>query len=153
MSVIQLEKFELVLQKATELGARAFIPLVADRNEIRPERYRGKSERWEKIVLEAVKQSGRSVLPRIEPPAALEAVAGREGEKLFLDADHPAATLPPSPSKVIVLVGPEGGWSDREIALATAARFHFINLGPRRLRAETAAIVASGIITAHYGDI
>src|SRR5688500_18104628 len=67
-AIIQLERFELVLQKATELGARSIIPLITDRVEIRPERYRGKAERWEKIVFEAVKQSGRAVLPSVEPP-------------------------------------------------------------------------------------
>src|SRR5438067_5301728 len=64
MSIIQLDKFELVLQKATELGVHAFIPLITDRMELRIERVRGKEERWRKIVLEAVKQSGRSKIPQ-----------------------------------------------------------------------------------------
>ena len=64
MSIIQLEKFEFVLQKATELGVQAFVPLVTDRMEVRIERMRGKEERWRKIILEAVKQSGRSKIPR-----------------------------------------------------------------------------------------
>src|SRR5207248_241772 len=66
ISIINLDKFDIVLQKATELGVRSIIPLVTDRVEIRAERYRGKTERWRKIVFEAVKQSGRSVIPLIE---------------------------------------------------------------------------------------
>ena len=72
MSIIQLEKFELVLQKATELGIASFIPLITDRMELRIERVRGKEERWRKIVLEAVKQSGRSKIPPIEQPLFLD---------------------------------------------------------------------------------
>src|SRR5947209_19569881 len=70
MSIINLDKFDIVLQKATELGARSIVPLVTDRVEIRAERYRGKAERWRKIVFEAVKQSGRSVIPFVEEPQA-----------------------------------------------------------------------------------
>src|SRR5690348_10029776 len=61
MSIINLDKFELVLQKATELGARSIIPLETNRQEIRKERYRGKHDRWEKIIFEATKQCGRAV--------------------------------------------------------------------------------------------
>src|SRR5207249_4660192 len=60
MAIIQIEKFELVLQKATELGVRSIIPMITERVEVRPERYRGKHDRWRKIVFEAVKQSGRT---------------------------------------------------------------------------------------------
>src|SRR5437016_658638 len=66
MAIIQLERFELVLQKATELGVRSIVPVVSDRVEIRAERYRGKRERWEKIVFEAVKQCGRARIPSVE---------------------------------------------------------------------------------------
>lgn len=153
MSIIQMEKFELVLQKATELGVRTIVPLEADRGEVRAERYRGRGERWERIVLEAVKQCGRSVIPRLASPAPLDAILAGEGEKLFADAGEPASELPSSLSRVTIFIGPEGGWSEREISLAKAASCRVLRLGPRRLRAETAAIVATGIITARYGDI
>ncbi len=71
MAVIQLEKFELVLQKGTELGVKTFIPLVTERVELRPERYSGKMDRWEKIVFEAVKQCGRTLVPKIEAASGL----------------------------------------------------------------------------------
>ncbi len=152
MAIIQLEKFELVLQKATELGVAALIPLITERVEVRPERYRGKADRWEKIVFEAVKQSGRSVMPSLEPPAAFEDVVRRPGVRLFFDADS-APGDPPSFQTATLLVGPEGGWAQAEIELAREERCVFQRLGPRRLRAETAAIAAAGIIAARYGDI
>jgi 16S rRNA (uracil1498-N3)-methyltransferase len=148
MAIIQLDKFELVLQKATELGAGAIVPLVTERVEIRPERYRGKAERWEKIVFEAVKQSGRSVIPSVEEPQPLETVLGRGGTKLFFDADE-APSAGGEASDATLFIGPEGGWSPDEIAMARQRGCHFRQLGPRRLRAETAAIVALGTITAH----
>src|SRR6185295_2908476 len=89
MAIIQLDKFELVLQKATELGVRAIIPLVTDRIELRAERYAGKNERWKKILFEAIKQSGRSIPPTIESPAKFDDVICREGTKILFDADTP----------------------------------------------------------------
>src|SRR5215813_2348455 len=87
MAIIQLEKFELVLQKATELGVRSIIPMVTERVELRPERYRGKQERWRKIVFEAVKQSGRARIPEIEEPKEFDEIIKREGHKVVFDAD------------------------------------------------------------------
>jgi len=152
MAIIQLEKFELVLQKATELGVRSIVPLVTDRIELRAERYAGKHERWERIVFEAVKQSGRSVVPSIESPASFDDVIARDGLKIVCDADHESSTTDAF-TRATLFIGPEGGWSERELALARDRRAFFQRLGPRRLRAETAAIVAVSIITARFGDL
>jgi 16S rRNA (uracil1498-N3)-methyltransferase len=141
MAVIQLEKFELVLQKATELGARGILPLVSDRVEVRPERYRGKQGRWEKIVFEATKQCGRATIATVLPPETFDAAMGRENKILFEADAPPSSTLSGEP--LTLFIGPEGGWSDRELALARSAGARFQSLGPRRLRAETAAIVAA----------
>jgi 16S rRNA (uracil1498-N3)-methyltransferase len=153
MAIINLDKFELVLQKATELGVRSIIPLITERVEIRPERYRGKGERWEKIVAEAVKQSGRGVVPRVEAPLEFEKALDREGVKILFDADAPPGTCPPSPAAVTLFIGPEGGWADNEIALALARECVIERLGPRRLRAETAAIAACVVVEARWGDL
>ena len=152
MSIIQLEKFELVLQKATELGVRSVIPLVTERIELRRERYSGKIERWKKIVFEAVKQSGRSRIPDIEEPATFEEVAARAGAKIVFDADAEPAAVG-RPAEVTLFVGPEGGWSDAELRIARERECFFQRLGPRRLRAETAAIVALSVIASRYGDL
>ncbi|HYR28689.1 MAG TPA: RsmE family RNA methyltransferase, partial [Thermoanaerobaculia bacterium] len=150
MAIINLEKFELVLQKATELGVKSFIPLVTERIEMRRERYAGKLDRWRKIVLEAVKQSGRSLVPPIEEPAEFEEVIQRPGNRLLFDADAEPSPRPASLDAVTLLIGPEGGWSEDELE---AARHHgcgFARMGPRRLRAETAAIVACAILAERY---
>jgi len=152
MAVINLDKFELVLQKAVELGVRSIIPLVTDRVELRPERYRGKGERWEKIVFEAVKQSGRGVIPRVETAETFSDAMKRDNKILF-DADAEPIACPPSPRAVTLFIGPEGGWSENEIYLARSRECAIERLGPRRLRAETAAIAACVIVEARWGDL
>ena len=152
-AIIQPDKFELVLQKATELGAASITPLVTDRVEVRPERYRGKAERWEKIVFEAVKQSGRAVIPPVNEPTSFADLMKKPGAKLVFDADEEPDGTMEREGEITVLIGPEGGWSEREIAAARAAHCIFQRLGPRRLRAETAAIAALSIIAARLGDI
>ena len=152
MSIIQVEKFELVLQKATELGVASIVPLMTDRMEGRIERLRGKEDRWKKIVLEAVKQSGRSKIPAIESPTKFDEAIKRVGRKIIFDADTPSGTQQPS-TRATLFIGPEGGFTERELELARAAGASFEKLGPRRLRAETAAIVAVALVAARSGDI
>jgi 16S rRNA (uracil1498-N3)-methyltransferase len=152
MSIINLDKFDIVMQKATELGVRSIIPLVTDRVEIRAERYRGKAERWRKIVFEAVKQSGRSVIPIIEEPQPFDEIVKRDGTKIVFDADAEATPAQVS-NAVTLFIGPEGGWSERELQLAREHGCAFERLGIRRLRAETAAIVATALAAARAGDI
>ena len=149
MAIIQLEKFELVLQKATELGVASVIPIVTERCEVRPERYRGKGERWQKILFEATKQSGRSRIPQLESPAPIEDIVKRPGRKIVFDADHPVSAGGEG-GPVTLFIGPEGGWSEGELEMARANGCRFEQLGPRRLRAETAAIIASAFATLHH---
>ena len=146
MAVIQLEKFELVLQKATELGARSIIPMITERVEVRPERYRGKQERWRKIIFEAVKQSGRTRIPDLEEPAEFKDVIARDGLKVIFEADTTATQQPGNPATL--LIGPEGGFSETELQSARDHGCAFAQLGPRRLRAETAAMVATALAVA-----
>ncbi len=152
MSIIQLEKFELVLQKATELGVHAIVPLITDRIELRAERYAGKADRWQRILFEAVKQSGRSVAPSIESPKKFDDVITREATNIVFDADLSPSTAQPS-NRATAFIGPEGGFSQRELDLAQQQNAIFQRLGPRRLRAETAAIVAVTIVAARFGDL
>jgi 16S rRNA (uracil1498-N3)-methyltransferase len=142
MSVINLDKFELVLQKATELGIAAITPLLTDRMEVRVERFRGKRERWQKILFEAVKQSGRAVIPALHEAVAFDEAIAREGAKVVYDADEPPTATEQTVNSVTLYIGPEGGFSLRELELARGEGAVFASLGPRRLRAETAAIVA-----------
>lgn len=152
MAVIQLEKFELVLQKATELGVRTIIPMVTERVELRPERYANKRERWERIVFEAVKQSGRAVIPHIEEAQDFADVIARSGAKVLFDADAEPSAIERI-DEATLLIGPEGGWTDEELRDARAAGCLFQRLGPRRLRAETAAIAATVLLSSRFGDL
>jgi 16S rRNA (uracil1498-N3)-methyltransferase len=152
MAVIQLEKFELVLQKATELGVKTIIPLITERGEVRKERYSGKQDRWQKIVFEAVKQCGRALVPAIETPATFAELVSRGGTKVLFDADAEPSAVGPL-DEVTILIGPEGGWSEDELRLARDRGVLFQRLGPRRLRAETAAIAAISVITSRFGDL
>jgi 16S rRNA (uracil1498-N3)-methyltransferase len=152
-ALIRQEKFELVIQKATELGAARIIPLLSERVELPVERVLGKIERWQRIAEEAVKQSGRTRTPVIVSPLKLSETLAHGGLTIVFDADTPPGELPPLCDRVTLLVGPEGGFSSAEIALCLAAGSVAARLGPRRLRAETAAIAAVILAQNRWGDI
>lgn len=152
MSVIQLEKFELVLQKATELGVHSIVPVVAERGEVRRERYANRRNRWERIVFEAVKQSGRLLIPAIEEPCSFGELFGEANTIIVFDADEEPSALPPL-ERGTVAIGPEGGWSASELQMARERGGIFQRLGPRRLRAETAAITALSAMASRFGDL
>lgn len=155
------DKFDLILQKNTELGVARFVPLRCERCQfsLPPAKEARKVERWRKIVTEAARQSGRSWLPQIESPQSLaQAVAECESElKLVLweEAHTPLVEVLPSvpPASVAIVVGPEGGLSRQEIASAQAAGFVTVGLGPRILRTETAALALAAILQYQYGDL
>lgn len=144
-------RFETFLEKAVELGVREVIPLLTRRTE----RAQVKARRAEKILAAAMKQSGRSRLVRLAAPTPLDALC-REvppGARFLCHEQaspdqhitHRLAGLPAAPA-MHVLVGPEGGFTDDEVAACQAAGFLPVSLGPRRLRAETAALVAAGAV-------
>ncbi|HVT02474.1 MAG TPA: 16S rRNA (uracil(1498)-N(3))-methyltransferase [Thermoanaerobaculia bacterium] len=142
MALIQLDKFELVLQKATELGVTRIIPLLTDRVEIREERARGKEERWQRILLEAVKQSGRTRLPALDALTSFHDALAANVRVVVFDGDKASQGDFTGSSAVRIFIGPEGGLSENELQRAEDAGAAFRRLGPRRLRAETAAIAA-----------
>lgn len=152
MALIQLDKFELVLQKATELGVTRIIPLLTERVELRLERARGKEDRWQRILLEAVKQSGRIRMPILEGLTPFEDALRESKRSIVFDAERPDSGLVTT-GAVRVFIGPEGGFSEDELAAAEAAGAMFRRLGPRRLRAETAAIAALVDVGIAIGDL
>lgn len=151
LALIQPEKFELVLQKATELGVARIVPLITEHTEVRGERIATKRERWEKIVLEAVKQSGRSRIPELGEPVGFAHALSHEASPVIFDADGDDAVR--VPGQATLFIGPEGGWSPEEIASARSAGAIVRRLGPRRLRAETAAIAALTIVAREVGNL
>lgn len=153
MALIQPDKFELVLQKGTELGVHRFVPLITDRIDPRPERVEQKLERWRKLVLEAAKQSGRAVVPELVAPLDFSSAIRLDSIRIIFDADTESTPQPQAAATATLLIGPEGGWSDRELALAREAGCAFRRLGPRRLRAETAAIAAVTVALQLFGEL
>ncbi|BCR03512.1 ribosomal RNA small subunit methyltransferase E [Desulfuromonas versatilis] len=155
------DKLELVLQKGTELGITRFTPVEAERSVALVQGDRGEKrlQRWERIVLEAARQSRRPLLPRLEPPLPLsEALAACRAElrlMLWEQESRPlAAVLPPTPPRdAAILVGPEGGFSPAEAQTARAAGFLPVGLGPRILRSETAGFAVASILQFIYGDL
>ena len=154
------EKMDLVLQKATELGVDGFTPVVTERTEVKldAERAEKRMAHWRGVVAAACEQSGRAVLPRLVQPTALANYAGAETAdiKLVLDpqGDVGLAGVSPQPGQSIALVvGPEGGLAERDLATLRAAGFRGLRLGPRILRTETAGLAAVAALQALYGDL
>lgn len=137
-------RFDYLVEKAVELGVRTIVPLLTERTIPR----HANSERWQKLCIAAMKQSGRCLLPRVQPLTPfgefVASVPGGVTRYLAHEQKRPAGA-PPAPGgthEAVICIGPEGGFSDGEVALAEKAGFATVLLGPRRLRAETAAIVA-----------
>lgn len=148
------ERADFLVEKATELGVMELIPLRTERS-VRDAA--GRVARWQRVALAAVKQCGRSRLPQIHRPLDFPEVVGilRDYHVGFI-ADPQASTgLPrsPLPSRILLLVGPEGGFTEEEVALAREAGFQAVRLGNRILRIETAALVLLGAIMNLRGEI
>jgi 16S rRNA (uracil1498-N3)-methyltransferase len=154
MSIIKFERFEWVVEKATEFGVVKIVPVEAERSDKGLElAARKRSERWRKIARAAGQQSHRVQLPEILPPAPLrEAIAEVADRRLYLE-ERPGAPLlrnalldPKHGESIAVLVGPEGGWTGREREHLAAAGWPAVSLGPQILRAETAAAAAIALV-------
>lgn len=174
VALLKGEKFDLVVQKATELGASRVVPVVSRRADVRlrDERDAGaRVERWRRLALEAAKQSGRARVPPVEAPAGFEdfvSVGAGASEARVLFAARGGGVLGDlarggqsepgdggwaRPLSVRALVGPEGGWEAEEVALASARGWTIVTLGGRTLRAETAAITAAALLQHLFGDL
>jgi len=158
------DRFDLVLQKNTELGVSRFIPVYTRRcqGHIAREKEDKKHQRWEKIVQEAARQSRRSWMPRVEKPTPLEAALQTctAGLRLVLweEAEAELSTVLPTKleheqSTIAVLIGPEGGLAPDDIELARTYGFAPVRFGPRILRTETAGFAVSTVLQYLYGDI
>ncbi len=155
------EKGDLVVQKATELGAARLCPWPAERSVVKldAEKGRERAERWRRIAEEAARQCGRADVPVVEAPAPLPAAlaAVPKGHRLVV-LHGPGGTplsalgLDEAPGAALV-VGPEGGLTERELAACQAAGALRGSLGPRTLRAETAAIAGVAVLQAVAGDL
>ncbi len=156
------DKQDFVIQKATELGVSAVVPVVCQRSvpQLGEERAEKRQQRWSRIALSAAQQCRRPDVPRVLLPISLAAAVQDstpadpallslllyEGPAAPLHALLPAAADQAALATVRLLVGPEGGFTDAEVAAATAAGFLPASLGPRILRAETAVVAALAVL-------
>ncbi|MGI8812359.1 MAG: 16S rRNA (uracil(1498)-N(3))-methyltransferase [Pyrinomonadaceae bacterium] len=151
------DKFDLLVQKAVELGVKRLVPLYSIRTEVRSSGAERRRGRWEKIALGAAKQCGRATLMSIDAPVAFAdfAISPGADSTVYFFSERDGQKLPPvAPGKKITaFVGPKGGWDDSEIALAREQDFAIITLGGRVLRAETAAITFAAILQHRLGDV
>jgi 16S rRNA (uracil1498-N3)-methyltransferase len=153
------DRMDYTLQKAVELGVSVIQPLISERSVVKldAERWASKLEHWQGVVIAACEQSGRTRLPRLLPVLKLQAWLDRPldiGIKLTLAPSAQAALRDlPRQTSACLLVGPEGGLSDAEIAQSQASGFQSLRLGPRVLRTETAGVAALAGMQALWGDL
>ena len=158
LGISRSERMDLAIQKSVELGVNTIVPLITERCVVKVtnNRREQKQQHWQKIVQHACEQCGRSVLPSVAEPQAIEHwLPDASGFKLFLDprADATLKQHAPDCSDVWILSGPEGGFSPGERAKVTQAGFKGVRLGPRILRTETAALTAISVVQALWGDL
>jgi len=154
------EKMDFIVQKAVELGVKRIIPLVTERCNVRLSEERGEKrlQHWQSVVISACEQSGRNELPEIVSPLPLlDWLPQVLTDYRFVLSPHTHQTLsvsaiPPAAS-ITLLVGPEGGLTEQEVQLAVDHGFLPLQLGPRTLRTETAALAALAVFQACFGDL
>ena len=165
VALLKSDKFDLVVQKATELGVVSIVPVATKLADVR---LRDDSDankrvtRWQRIALEASKQSGRALVPEVVQPisfAKLVQAADFSGEQRLMFSEREGQSLEMNDTlngerrPITALVGPEGGWTDEEISMARDSSWSVVTLGGRTLRAETAAIAVVVLLQHLYGDL
>lgn len=152
-AVLKGDKFDLVVQKAVELGVARLVPLRAARCDVRAVDIDKRSERWRKIALEASKQTGRARLMEIGPAAGADSVLCGKNCVLFTERGGGGIGEVKPAAEMTAIVGPEGGWDDAEIDSARRSGAAIVTLGGRILRAETAAIAVTALLQSRFGDL
>jgi 16S rRNA (uracil1498-N3)-methyltransferase len=155
------ERMDFVVQKATELGVKRITPLLTEHGVVKlaAERADKRRQHWRQVATSACEQSGRVRLPLIDAPVRLDTWLTDKTQHADIDillkpgASAALATIDVPATKVCILIGPEGGFSDTEYALAELTGFRAVALGPRVLRTETAAVAALAVLQARCGDL
>ena len=164
-SLIKGDRFDWVLEKGTELGVAAFVPLISHRSVMRPRGGNaGRSVRWRRIIVEAAEQCGRSVLPELASVTDLgEAFDSALGLRLLPWEEERALALRTvlrealsegvKLAEVSLFIGPEGGFTRQEVDRARDGGVRVVSLGSRILRSETAGIVAAAAVLWELGEL
>ena len=153
------ERMDYSLQKATELGVTAIVPLATERSVVKlsAERADRRRQHWQHVVIAACEQCGRNRVPTVaalQTLASYLATAEHGTRRLLLSPDAPTPLKQvPRSGAVVLLVGAEGGLAPSEIQAATASGFEAVSLGPRILRTETAPLAALAVLQALWGDL
>ena len=166
VGLLKGEKFDLVVQKATELGVTALIPISTFRADVKiksSDDAERKLTRWRRIVLEATKQCGRTRLMKIGSPVSFADLinhATNSAEERLMFAERAGVSLESvlssstgRPTNVIALIGSEGGFTNEEISQARDSHWKIVTLGGRIMRAETAAIAIATLLQHRFGDL
>ncbi len=156
-AVLKSDNFELVLQKATELGVAAIKPFTSERSVARSATT-SRRERWRRIIREAAEQSGRTIVPELLEEADLPGVLATPDQNIMLWEEERSGSLRDalrgmSGESLNLVVGPEGGFSAAEADSARAAGAAVVGIGPRILRAETAGITAVALALYELGEM
>jgi 16S rRNA (uracil1498-N3)-methyltransferase len=157
-------RLEQIIRQGTELGVHAIMPMITEHTVVSPQRRSDgkRQDRWQRIAIDAMKQSLRAHLPEVGSPVSLAEIltqAPRFDISLMAALSEDANPLGDvldrvaSRRRILMLVGPEGGFSRPEMDQARSSGVHLITLGPRRLRAETAAIVFLGLVMFQLGEM
>lgn len=157
------DKMDYIVQKAVELGIKGIYPMEAEHSVVQYDHAKktARCQRWQKIAAEAAKQCGRTAVPVVEPIAGLASILaavdadtivimlyeGQAAQGLKQTLAHHKA------EKYVLLVGPEGGFSAKEVALCQTHGACIVTLGPRILRTETAALAGVAMVMYEYGDL
>ena len=157
VALLKGRKLDTVVRDATMLGVHAVRPFVSTRTDVPPRRFgAAAAERWARVAVASAKQCGRAFVPRIHPPVPLDRFLGDADAGLRMILVEPAASAAvspvrslaaePRPASAVVAVGPEGGWTGTELALAARAGFRATTLGRRTLRADAVPAVALSVL-------
>jgi 16S rRNA (uracil1498-N3)-methyltransferase len=165
VALLKGEKFDLVVQKATELGVTQIVPVITKLADIRLREQSDAAKRvarWQRIAMEAAKQSGRAVVPTVLEPQSFDAMiqassnstvrlmfTERDGQSFVETREQLSANV----AAITALIGSEGGWTDQELEMARDAGWFLVTLGGRTLRAETAGIAVVTLLQHLYGDL
>jgi 16S rRNA (uracil1498-N3)-methyltransferase len=154
------ERMDYAIQKSVEAGVFAIQPLFSERCEVKLQESRAekRQQHWQQVAISAAEQCGRGMVPIVYAPMELHEWVEKCNEMLKLTLHHHSAKPisqyeKPSNNRVALLIGPEGGLSEKEVQLSEKAGFNAITLGPRVLRTETAPVVAISVINTLWGDI
>lgn len=157
LACLKREKMDLAIQKATELGVTSICPVISEFSAVKGHVLENRRNHWQGVIDSSCEQCGRNTLPRLDPLRPFsEWISKADSEaKLICEPVNSLSIgeINNDIDSISLAIGPEGGFSQAELSLATANDFVAINLGPRILRAETAVVTSLSLVQSRWGDL